>query len=82
MIRKRMKKDVDLLSLFEQAQKCDEDVFLYSSEGDVLNLKSVLSRYVVATMLQNGWGRQEFCLEYAICDETWMRIFVEGAEDE
>ena len=57
-------------------EKCRRDVLLVSAEGDVLNLKSTMSRYLALGMLLNRSGdTQEL---YTDCreDECIMRKFL------
>lgn len=46
----KLRKDLNLAELLKDAQKCAHDVFLSTSEGDVLNLKSTLSQYVLVVL--------------------------------
>lgn len=47
----RLKKDVDLNAFAEAAQKCNGSVFLQTAEGDIINLKSLLSQYVLLSVM-------------------------------
>lgn len=49
----KLKKGVNINDLFETARKCGGDVFLQTKEGDILNLKSLLSRYAVMSIMGN-----------------------------
>ncbi|MBR1758290.1 MAG: hypothetical protein IJ744_06125 [Lachnospiraceae bacterium] len=46
----RLKEMKEYLSFMEAVKKCQGEVFFDSSEGDHLNLKSTLSRYVFAVI--------------------------------
>ncbi|MGI6052472.1 MAG: hypothetical protein ACOYA9_08305 [Bilifractor sp.] len=46
----KLRKDLNLAELLKDAQKCAHDVYLSTPEGDVLNLKSTLSQYVVVVL--------------------------------
>lgn len=47
----RLKKDIDMNAFLEAAKKCDGSVFFQTTEGDILNLKSLLSRYVMMSIM-------------------------------
>lgn len=51
-----IKRDVDCLDFLTQVKACRGEVLFKSAEGDVLNLKSVLSQYVFAAVME----RREF----------------------
>ncbi len=50
----RLKETVDLSAFLEAAEKCFGDVFFHTPEGDILNVKSLLSRYVVVSVCKPG----------------------------
>ncbi len=50
----RLKENVDLSTFLEAAEKCFGDVFFHTPEGDILNVKSLLSRYVVVSVCKPG----------------------------
>lgn len=50
----RLKKTVDVSSFLTATEKCSGDVFLHTHEGDILNVKSLLSRYVVVSVCKPG----------------------------
>ncbi len=45
----KLKKDIEGYALIMAAKKCTGDVIFQSAEGDILNLKSVLSQYLFVT---------------------------------
>ncbi|MCH5339562.1 MAG: hypothetical protein J1E03_12325 [Acetatifactor sp.] len=47
----RLKKDIDMNAFLEAAKKCHGAVFFQTTEGDILNLKSLLSRYVLMSIM-------------------------------
>lgn len=49
----QLRDDVDLLAFLNQIDKCKQDVYFKSTDGDNLNLKSQLSRYVMAVVANN-----------------------------
>lgn len=61
----RLKKDVDLVEFLQQIQKCKYDVYLETEEEDKLNLKSVLSQYLVVVLAaqQDIWQNTEVTCE-------------------
>lgn len=46
----RLKKNINLLDFLNQVQKCRYDVYLDTEDGDQLNLKSVLSQYLIVVL--------------------------------
>lgn len=50
----RLKDNVDVSMFLETAEKCSGDVFFHTHEGDILNIKSLLSRYVVVSVCKPG----------------------------
>lgn len=46
----RIREDADIMKLLGNVKKCGENVIFETEEGDRLNLKSVLSQYVVAVL--------------------------------
>ena len=51
-----IKSDVDCLDFLSRVKVCRGEVIFKSDEGDLLNLKSVLSQYVFAAVME----RREF----------------------
>lgn len=49
----RLKTEIDVVSFLEDAKKCIGDVFFHTEEGDILNLKSLLSEYVLVSIICN-----------------------------
>ena len=39
----KLKQNIDVNAFLEAAKKCDNEVFFQTTEGDILNLKSLLS---------------------------------------
>ncbi len=50
----RLKETVDVSEFLAAAEKCSGDVFFHTHEGDILNVKSLLSRYVVVSVCKPG----------------------------
>lgn len=47
----KLKDSVIINDFLEAAQKCSGDVFLQTAEGDILNLKSLLSKYALTALM-------------------------------
>lgn len=45
-----LKEDFNMGDFIETAKDCVGEVFFHSSEGDIINLKSLLSQYVLASI--------------------------------
>lgn len=75
----RLKDDVNLQAFLTVVDKCEDEVFLYLQDGSVINLKSMLSKFVFASIA----GTPEF-LENSkiVCkdqkDETKLAGFTES----
>lgn len=50
----KLKETVDISSFLSATEKCAGDVFFHTPEGDILNVKSLLSRYVVVSVCKPG----------------------------
>ncbi len=49
----KIKENVDIVSFLDKTKECLGDVFLHTAEGDILNLKSLLSQYILMSILCN-----------------------------
>ena len=47
----KLKQNIDVNAFLEAAKKCENEVFFQTTEGDILNLKSLLSRYVLMSIM-------------------------------
>lgn len=47
----KIKENIDIVSFLDKAKECLGDVFLHTTESDILNLKSLLSQYVLMSIL-------------------------------
>ncbi|MDC7286615.1 polya polymerase [Blautia schinkii] len=50
----KIKTDIDLIRFFEVTTACKRDVYLYTDNGDQLNLKSKLFQYVVVVVFEES----------------------------
>lgn len=50
----RLKEAIDVSEFLAATEKCSGDVFFHTHEGDILNVKSLLSRYVVVSVCKPG----------------------------
>lgn len=50
----KLKHAVDVSAFLAATEKCSGDVFFHTPEGDILNVKSLLSRYVVVSVCKPG----------------------------
>lgn len=50
----KLKENVDVSAFLTATEKCSGDVFFHTYEGDILNVKSLLSRYVVVSVCKPG----------------------------
>ena len=49
----KLKQSIDVNAFLEAAKKCGGTVFFQTTEGDILNLKSLLSQYVLMSIMRN-----------------------------
>lgn len=54
-MNQKIKKDADLLLFLKIVKTCKGDVHFLTGEGDNLNLKSVLSQFVLASLVGKPW---------------------------
>lgn len=50
----KLKKDIDINEFLKVAQTCSGSAFFHTSEGDILNLKSLLTQYALMSILGNN----------------------------
>ena len=50
----KLKDTIDINAFLAAAKKCSGDIFFQTNEGDILNLKSLLSRYVLMSIMGNS----------------------------
>lgn len=63
-----LKENIDLIAFFKIVNtNCTHDIFLHTSEGDCLNLRSTLSQYIFAMITKDHFNLAECFLT---CDET------------
>lgn len=58
----RFNENINLIEFLQQVKYCRSDILFTTSDGDILNLKSELSRYILATVA----GKKDFILKGAI----------------
>ncbi len=79
----KFKKDIDLLQFMKYIPRCRGEVYFNSAEGDHLNLKSVLSQYLFASVC----GDRSFLEQGSVeceqeCDYRYLREFLKESTDE
>lgn len=57
-----IKRNTNLIDFLRAANRCQEDVLFLTQDGDVLNLKSELSRYVFASLAPNAELLSSACI--------------------
>lgn len=50
----RLRENIEISVFLAATEKCSGDVFFHTPEGDILNVKSLLSRYVVVSVCEPG----------------------------
>lgn len=62
----KLKTNVDFKKLWKTAGNCSGDVFLQTSDGSILNLKSLLSQYALMSIMGKNHvlvGAQLVCVQ-------------------
>lgn len=72
----RLKNNCDIVAFLNAVQHCDGDVLLTTEEGDCLNLKSTLSRYVFAVIADNKKLMAQSTVECSEADFSVLREFI------
>lgn len=49
----KLRKDINAIDFIKMIKKCENEVLFQTPEGDSLNLKSLLSQYIFASILEN-----------------------------
>ena len=49
----KLKEGIDINIFLTAAEKCSGQVFFHTAENDILNLRSLLSRYVLMSIMGN-----------------------------
>lgn len=73
----QLKENVNLLEFLQHVKHCKCDILFTTTDGDLLNLKSELSRYIFATIA----GKEDFLLKGRITcsneeDEQVLKNFL------
>lgn len=58
----RLIENVNLIEFLQQVKQCEAEVLFTTTDGDVLNLKSELSRYILAALA----AKKDFILKGSI----------------
>ena len=61
----KLRTDIDLIDFFKTVQQCPGNVLYCTDEGDRLDLKSVLSQYVLSAV---SMKREALDLGQIVCD--------------
>lgn len=68
-----LKADIDLLAFLKAVQQCQKDVYLETTEGDRLNLKSALSQYLFVVLARRQKDLLAGC-SVSYCDEDFKYL--------
>ena len=49
----KLKEGIDVSAFLEAARNCEGQIFFHTAGGDILNLKSMLSQYVLVSIVCN-----------------------------
>lgn len=50
----KLRKKIDYIKFLNSINECEEDVFFCTTEGDRINLKSMLSKYLFSAIIGNS----------------------------
>lgn len=73
----KMKSNIDMIYFLEAAGACKRDVYLYTDNGDQLNLKSKLFQYVVIVLAKNKELLKNSILVFEEEDQEVLSEFLE-----
>lgn len=74
----KLKENFDLVSFFENIKKCSGEVIFVSDQGDRLNLKSQLSKYIfIAAKQDSALLAKSTLLLSAKSDVQYLEHFLE-----
>ncbi len=66
----KLKPNIELVGFLKQVNLCQGEVRFETNEGDVLNLKSQISKYIfLAAVSQEGTGEEISLQGDVICDQ-------------
>lgn len=51
----KLKENTDILAFLKTVQRCSGDVYFRTDDGDNLNLKSKLSQFLFAALIEKPW---------------------------
>lgn len=72
----KLREDIDLVDFLKKVKNCEGEVFLYTPEGDCLNLNSVLSQYVFVVLAEQKELLAESRLELNKEDEQKLKKYL------
>lgn len=49
----KLKKNIDVTAFLDKVRKCEGNIYFKTIEGDMLNLKSLLSQYILVSIIDN-----------------------------
>lgn len=71
----RLKDNCDIVAFLSAVQKCKKDVLFTTKEGDCLNLRSTLSRYVFAVIAENQGLMEQGTVKCSAADYVVLHDF-------
>lgn len=74
----KLKKNINVQAFLETVKKCDGNVYFKTTEGDQLNLKSLLSQYILISIIENREFIRNGIIEYSMeADVPMLAQFLE-----
>lgn len=73
----KIKINTDLVHFLEVVGSCKRDVYLYTENGDQLNLKSKLFQYVVIVLAKNKELLENSILTFDAEDKEILSVYLE-----
>lgn len=74
---KKLAENINIAELLKDAQSCDADVTVNTTEGDCLNLKSTLSQYVLLVLAEKPEIFKMAELHFEPQDAARMSVYVQ-----
>ncbi len=76
-MKNKLKADVNIAELLKDAKKCSGEVTITTDDGDILNLKSALSQYVLIVLANQPEVLSVASLNYDDADADKMKFYID-----
>lgn len=77
-MKRKIRSDVNIAELLKDADRCQGEISLTTEDGDVLNLKSALSKYVLVVLANKSDVLSLATLNFEDSDIEYMKFYSEN----